>query len=58
MNHDQIRRLQELTAALDRRLPQADRAGEAAIARDAAGLRAEALKRIGELERACTAAAL
>ena len=45
-----IRELQELIAALDRRLPQVERAGEAAIARDAAVLKARALKRIEELE--------
>lgn len=46
-----VRRLQELIAALDRRVPQVERAGEAAIARAAAALRAEAVKRIRELER-------
>lgn len=46
-----IRELQELIAALDRRLPQVERAGEVSIARVATTLRAEALKRIGELER-------
>ena len=38
-------------AALDRRLPQVQRAGEASIARDATALKARALKRIEELER-------
>ena len=46
-----VRDLRELIAALDRRVPQVQRSGEAAIARDAAGLRARALKRIEELER-------
>lgn len=46
-----IRVLRELVAALDRRVPQVDRAGEAAIASDAAALRARALERIQELER-------
>ena len=46
-----VRELQELIAALDRRLPQVQRAGEASIARDAAALKARALKRIEELER-------
>ncbi len=46
-----VRDLRELIAALDRRVPQVQRAGEAAIAREAAGLRARALKRIEELER-------
>ena len=45
------RELLELIAALDRRVPQAQRAGEASIARDAAALKARALKRIDELER-------
>ena len=45
-----IRELQELITALDRRLPQLSRAGEASIARDAAALKAGALKRIAELE--------
>jgi hypothetical protein len=46
-----IRELLELIDALDRRVPQMQRAGEAAIARDAAALKARALKRIEELER-------
>jgi hypothetical protein len=46
-----VRELLELIAALDRRLPQMHRAGEASIARDAAALKARALKRIDELER-------
>jgi hypothetical protein len=48
---DNIRILHELIAALDSRLPQVQRAGEAAIARDAAALKARALERIAELER-------
>lgn len=44
-----VRDLQELVAALDRRVPQVQRAGEAAIARAAALLRREALRRIDEL---------
>ena len=51
MQSELIRELQELIAALDRRLPQLSRAGEAAIARDAAALKDEALKRLTELER-------
>jgi hypothetical protein len=43
--------LRELIAALDRRVPQVQRAGEIAIARDAAALRARAVKRLEELER-------
>jgi len=46
-----VRKLLELIAALDRRVPQVERVGEAAIARDAAALKARALKRIEELER-------
>jgi hypothetical protein len=46
-----LRMLHELIAALENRLPQAERAGEAAIARDAAALKARALERIAELER-------
>jgi hypothetical protein len=45
-----VRELRELIAALDRRVPHVERAGEAAIARDAALLKAKALKRITELE--------
>jgi len=48
---DLIGELRELIAALDRRVPQVQRAGEASIAREAAALRARALKRIEELER-------
>ena len=46
-----VRELLELIAALDRRVPQVQRAGEASIARDAAVLKARALKRIEERER-------
>ena len=46
-----VRELLELIAALDRRAPHVQRAGEASIARDAAALKARALKRIEELER-------
>jgi len=49
---DRLRELQELIAALDRRVPQIERAGEAAIARDAAALRSQAIKRLAELEGA------
>jgi hypothetical protein len=47
-----VRELRELIAALDRRVPHVERAGEAAIARDAALLKAKALKRIAELTAA------
>jgi hypothetical protein len=43
------RDLEELIAAIDRRLPQVEQAGEADIARDAAALRAKALARLAEL---------
>ena len=46
-----VRELEELIAALDRRLPQVERTGEVSIARAAAELKAEALKRIEDLER-------
>ena len=46
-----IRELHELVAALDRRVPHIDRVGEVGIARAAAALRGEALRRIDELER-------
>ena len=45
-----LRELEELVEALDRRLPRVEQAGEAAIARDAAALRASALKRLQELK--------
>ena len=43
--------LQELIEAIDRRLPQVQRAGEATIANAAVRLRLEAVKRLGEIER-------
>lgn len=46
-----IHDLLDLIAALDRRVPQIHRAGEASIAQDAAALKDRALKRIEELER-------
>jgi hypothetical protein len=49
-----VRQLRELITALDRRVPQVLRAGEASISRDAATLRTRALKHIEELE--CEAA--
>lgn len=45
-----IVQLSELIAAIDRRLPQVERAGEAVIANAAMRLRTEAAKRIVELE--------
>ena len=41
--------LRELVEALDRRVPHVERLGEVRIAREAAGLRQEAAKRIEEL---------
>jgi hypothetical protein len=51
-NAASLRVLHELIAALDSRLPHVERSGEAEIAQDAARLRARALERIAELERA------
>jgi uncharacterized protein (DUF342 family) len=48
---DTVVQLNELITALDRRLPQVQRAGEEAIANAAVRLRTEAEKRIAELER-------
>lgn len=47
-----IQHLRELVAALDLRLPRVERMDEARIAREAAALRADAMHRIIELERA------
>jgi hypothetical protein len=44
-----IRELEELVAALDKRVPRVEHAGEAAIARDAAALRAKAIERLTQL---------
>jgi hypothetical protein len=49
---DNIRILHELIEALDRRLPHVQNAGEEAIAREAATLRARAVERVAELEAA------
>lgn len=48
---DLASRLVELIAALDRRVPQAERAGEARIAREAAQLREEAVARLSAHRR-------
>jgi hypothetical protein len=45
------RELEELIAALDRRVPRVEEAGEADIARDAAALRAKAVERLAEISR-------
>ena len=49
MESDQMRALQELIEALDRRVPHVERAGEARIADDARRLRAAAGERITQL---------
>jgi hypothetical protein len=43
------RELEELIAALDRRVPRVEQAGESVIAHDAAALRAKAIARLAEL---------
>jgi hypothetical protein len=48
---DVVAQLQELIDAIDRRLPQVQRAGEATIANAAVRLRLEAVKRLSEIER-------
>ena len=48
--------LRELVAALDRRVPHLEREGEIAIAHEAAALRADAMRRIEELEQEVRAA--
>ena len=55
---DLARELHELIAALDRRVPHVERAGEAAIARDAAALREKAVQRLRELDEQEAAADL
>jgi len=47
------RALEELIGALDRRVPRVEHAGESAIARDAAALRAKAVARLAELADRC-----
>ena len=48
---DLIEALNELIAALDVRVKHVERAGEAAIAREAAALKDKAVRRLAELER-------
>ena len=55
MPSNAVRELEELSAALDRRLPQVQRVGEVSIAGEAAALKTRALKRIEELEREAAA---
>ena len=50
-----VRHLHELIAALDRRVPHVERAGEVSIARAASALRVDAMRRIEELERQTSA---
>jgi hypothetical protein len=45
--------LREIVAALDRRVPQIERAGEVGIARDALVVRRAAIERLHELQPAC-----
>ena len=47
---DTVAQLRELITAIDRRLPQVQRTGEASIANAAVRLRIEAEKRISEIE--------
>ena len=47
---DTARELLELIAALDRRTPHVEQAGEVTIARDAAALREKAVQRLKELD--------
>lgn len=49
-----VQDLRELIAALDRRVPHLERAGESDIARDAQALRRAALERITQLEQSRT----
>jgi hypothetical protein len=49
--HELASVLEELIAALDRRVARVEQAGESDIARDAAALRAKAVKRLTELVR-------
>ena len=46
---ERARELEELIAALDRRVPHVERSGEAEIAQEAASLRAKAVRRLKEL---------
>jgi hypothetical protein len=55
--NDLARELHELIAALDRRVPRVEEAGEAAIARDAAALREKAVQRLRELDELSKVAA-
>jgi hypothetical protein len=50
-SHAAIRHLRELIDALERRVPNIQREGEMAIAREAAALKARAIERLAELEK-------
>ena len=52
------RELEDLIAALDRRVPRVEQAGEVTIAREAAALRARAVNRLAELADADVAPAV
>jgi hypothetical protein len=52
------RALEDLIAALDRRVPRVEQADEVTIARDAAALRARAVDRLAELAEAGVAPAV
>jgi hypothetical protein len=52
------RALEDLIAALDRRVPRVEQAGEVTIAREAAALRARAVDRLAELAEAGVAPAV
>ena len=45
-----IRRLEELIASLDSRVPHLEREGEIQIAREAAALRDKAMRRLAQLQ--------
>jgi hypothetical protein len=51
MRSPMVQKLRELIAAIDRRVPHAERPAEMGIARDAAALKARALTQIEELEQ-------
>ena len=53
-NRDVLDALAELIDALDRRVPHVERLGEVRIAREAAGLRQEAMTRIEQLRAAAS----
>jgi hypothetical protein len=57
-SNELARELLELIAALDRRVPHVERAGEAGIARDAIALREKAVQRLAELEAQAAAPAV